>query len=88
MTKDRVTPNKPLAILLSFHLHPSLLLKLTAFSFRDHLDFAYVTSDLSKKPTNAPVVQYLNASSGEKQLMVIKESSSTAVVVKVRGWLH
>ena len=81
--KDRVTPNKPLAILLSHHLHPSFLFKLTAFSFQEFLDFSYVTSDLSRKPGSAPVVQYLNASSGVKQLTVIKEASSVAVVVKV-----
>lgn len=80
---DRITPNKPLAVLLSHRLTPSFSLKLTAFSFRDSTECAFVTSDLSKSPNNAPVLQYLNATGGDKQLIIIKESSAANVIVKV-----
>ena len=42
-----------------------------------------MSSDLSKSASSGPVLQYLNASSGDKHLIIFKETPDTIVALKV-----
>ncbi len=68
-----IARNRPRVILFSPRTNPSLLYKLTAFSHQRTIDFAFVSTDLTRNPGNQLLLSRFGIWKSDRSLLAFKE---------------
>ena len=81
--KTRISRNKPMVLLVSPRVSPSLNYKMMSFTYRNYLDFYFFSSSSSVTPSNDDLLKRLNLTREAKYFYIFSDMQEPAAILKV-----